>query len=622
MLLSILLLGMVMFLGCSSPTSPIKTPDGDGDGDGDGTTPSTIQTISQDTYIYHTTEESNIQFSNWSDPWDSGTAITEDTTDRVLTLTSGTGWDINALSVAWGILEEGAGYNLSNVSSFAFSIKIDAQAYSNITLSVQSASSPACEIAFPLSMGTVNGEWIEMEISGDYFNQITDMKWIAILNNEDISGYVELKDIYFTVDSSAGNDPATAPDDPTGISNSEAVSIYSDYFDSDGYWIDYNDPWWNPPVNSTAEISGNEMLKYTIVPAGVEGGVVGLQFNTDVNALTSTKIHMDMFATQGVSQVQFLLVGGQTATYDLTSFSKGSWVQLDIDFNSFSGNFNQGAIQFLGIKLWGSSGEKVYFDNIYFYGSAPTNTLSVNVKDSSFTPITGAEVNVGGTTSNTDSNGDVSFQLPDGEFVITTESGNSAVDQRSVTMTGSSNSLNITLLDKYPGPATAADDPTISDEAANVIYSDILTVDTNYISYWEDDWWNAPEFTEISIGGNNMGKFQIIPEGTAGGITGIQFGVDTQSPLDASGTTTLHFDMYMTPGISMIKIQLVGSNDMKLLKDIASPTTGQWVSFELDYSGMNDIGTTTFSPSSLEQIGVQLYGTTRDAVYMDNIYFY
>jgi hypothetical protein len=53
---------------------------------------------------------------------------------------------------------------------------------------------------------------------------------------------------------------------------------------------------------------------------------------------------------------------------------------------------------------------------------------------------------------------------------------------------------------------------------------------------------------------------------------------------------------------------------------LASVTTGEWVTVDLAFSEFVDAH--KIDASALQQFGVQLWGTTSDAVYLDNIYFY
>jgi hypothetical protein len=137
------------------------------------------------------------------------------------------------------------------------------------------------------------------------------------------------------------------------------------------------------------------------------------------------------------------------------------------------------------------------------------------------------------------------------------------------------------------------------------------------ISFWNDDFFKAPRYSQISIAGDNIGKFQIIPGGENGGITGIQFGIQG-GPVDVSTSTGLRFDMYLTSGITQTQFQVIPSYGNSGVSNNFTLGTGQWVTVELPFSELNG----DFDTSSLIMFSVQLWGTTSDSVYIDNIYFY
>ena len=149
-----------------------------------------------------------------------------------------------------------------------------------------------------------------------------------------------------------------------------------------------------------------------------------------------------------------------------------------------------------------------------------------------------------------------------------------------------------------------------------MLFSDTLTVDQP-ISFWNDNFYKAPAFSQISINGDNIGKFQITLGGENGGITGIQFGIQ-EGPVDLSTATGLRFDLYLTSGITQTQFQVIPSFGNSGVSNNYTLATGQWVTVELPFSELNRV----FDASSLIMFSVQLWGTTRDAAYIDNIYFY
>jgi len=52
-----------------------------------------------------------------------------------------------------------------------------------------------------------------------------------------------------------------------------------------------------------------------------------------------------------------------------------------------------------------------------------------------------------------------------------------------------------------------------------------------------------------------------------------------------------------------------------------SVSNEQWVTVELPFTALVD-STGNFNPALLTQLGIGLWGSTSDALYIDNIYFY
>ena len=177
----------------------------------------------------------------------------------------------------------------------------------------------------------------------------------------------------------------------------------------------------------------------------------------------------------------------------------------------------------------------------------------------------------------------------------------------------------VTLSPLEAAPTTAATDPTISNDNAYALYSDVLTVDRSPSNFAED-WWNAPDFSEVEINGNTTVQYQIIPGGESGGVVGISYGnpeAEDASYVDGSDFSGLHMDTYVTAGITLIKVQVVSSSGSYIYQ-LDAPTTGEWTTLDIDLSAVDE----NFTASELQQIGVQLWGTSSDSIYIDNIYFY
>ncbi len=162
-------------------------------------------------------------------------------------------------------------------------------------------------------------------------------------------------------------------------------------------------------------------------------------------------------------------------------------------------------------------------------------------------------------------------------------------------------------------PTMAA--PTPTRDAANVIslFSDAYT--DVPVATWRTDWSTAT-LTDTDIGGNAVKKY------TDANV----IGVETSNPVDASGMTHIHMDVW-TPNATLFAVKLVdfgadgafdGGDDVEQQLDFADPAQGQWIPYDIPLSEFTDL-TTRSNLAQFIFVG-QPEGTS--TLYLDNIYFY
>jgi hypothetical protein len=314
-----------------------------------------------------------------------------------------------------------------------------------------------------------------------------------------------------------------------------------------------------------------------------------------------------------------------SSTYTIDNPQTDQWINYALLFKDLIDNDGNGAgvlnsslLQSIGIQLYGPEGKSVYVDNIYFSGVSVFYDLTVSVVDNNDTPLAGAKVSVGNISVITDAAGIATLSLPEGEQSVFVDANGFGVAQSNKVIAGGDGNLSINVIPLNTGPQAAAPIPTASNEEAFVLYSDELTVDKP-ISFWSDNWFKAPTFSEVSIEGDKFARLQIIPGGESGGVTGIQYGIEN-GLVDVSTATGLRFDMYATSGITEAVYQIVSTSGPGISTMKPVPTE-QWITVELPFSALVDPNG-SFNPAKLNQLGVQLWGSTSDAVYIDNIYFY
>lgn len=575
-------------------------------------------------FIFHSQNNDSFSFEFWGDTWSTDTQYTDqpaDTTyDKALEITKSSGW---GTVIAWGNQPQNT-VDISTYTHARFKVKTDT--FTGIDVVVQSATEQQSQIVYNFSSGTDLGNgWIEMEVLLPGFS---DMTWFSLNFLGDAGTTVLLADVYFTT---LEPEPVTGPPEgapiPPDFANNEVVALYSDSLTQDSFVGVWNANYFNAPVYSTGDVNGNNFAKYTITAGGTNGGVTGLEFgfeNGELDASQHTTWNMDMYIEPGITKVEVQLVsrdGGAKRTF--INPTTGTWLNLELLYSELVDNdgvgfdaLNSSILQLIVIQLWGPEGTSVYVDNIYFSGVSTSYDMTVNVANDNNTPLQNAAVKVGNSAVNTDASGNAVFTLPEGNYKVFVEADGFGVVQDNQLIAGGDASLSMSVVPLNAGPSVAAPIPTATNEEAFVLFSDTLTVDKP-ISFWNDDFFKAPTYSQINIAGDNIGKFQIIPGGENGGITGIQYGIQN-GPVDVSSSTGLRFDIYVTSGITQTQFQVIPSYGNAGVSNNFTLATGQWVTVELPFSEFNG----TFDTSSLIMFSVQLWGTTSDAVYIDNIYFY
>ncbi|MEH6452968.1 MAG: carbohydrate binding domain-containing protein [Psychromonas sp.] len=336
-----------------------------------------------------------------------------------------------------------------------------------------------------------------------------------------------------------------------------------------------------------------------------------------------TTMNFDMYVEEGITQIQLKLVSnGGDSLYKTLNPAIGEWVSHEAIFTELevlSGTLDPSTLKLAGFIVFGEAGSSFYVDNIYFSGESIFSELAVTVTGSNDSPILGAIVSVGSVSETTDANGKATLSLQEGEHAVNVSVDGMALAQIMQSNIGGDATVTVIMQELYLAPSMAAPAPEISNEDAFVLYSDALNVD-KYISYWEDNWSNAPLYSEVQVAGNNTAKFQITPEGVEGGVTGIQYGIEGGS-IDVSDKTGLRFDMYATSGITQAVFQIIPADGTNKGIHTMPVITGEWITVELPFSDLVK-PSGQLNAEQLAQLGLQLWGTTKDTVYLDNIYFY
>jgi len=166
--------------------------------------------------------------------------------------------------------------------------------------------------------------------------------------------------------------PTTNAPTPT-VDAGDVISIYSDaYTDITG--TNFNPNWGqSTQVNTAYDPTGegtNTVIEYS------NFNYQGTEFpSTDMSAMT--KVHFDVW-TANEATIQFTPIStGQENLVSVTS-TGGTWTSVDLNLASNFANVVLSDI--FQLKFVGSG--TVYLDNIYFYSTPPTTTVTVDVSES------------------------------------------------------------------------------------------------------------------------------------------------------------------------------------------------------------------------------------------------
>ncbi|MDP4238242.1 MAG: T9SS type A sorting domain-containing protein [Bacteroidota bacterium] len=408
---------------------------------------------------------------------------------------------------------------------------------------------------------------------------------------------------------------ATAPTAPS----TNVMSIFSNAYTGSAAVtnLNLNPGWGQATVQSTIKIGSDDILKYS------NFNYQGTTFDHIYPVSTNMKyFHIDIWTAEETSVAVYPICWTGAAneaekfkTIALTSADYGTWKSYDIPLTDFT---SQGLTMkdVYQLKLVGSGGKTVYFDNIYFWTDVtPTLTVSTAAltvaqpaaSSNTFDITTASGWTVASdqtwlTPSSTSGTGNATITL-------TAATANTAYAPRTanVTITGSGATKTIVVTQNPLLPASAPA-PTVLASKVKSIYSDAYTPAVTVTEF--SNWWDM-NFSDCTFASGDNGKKVVTTEaGNCGSPTFVG------TPLDVSGMTYLHVDVFplstMDIGLQFVTITATTANWVSL----GTLTANQWNS--------KDIPLTLFTnavKTDLKQVGFVTTGSF-GTFYMDNLYFY
>ena len=395
--------------------------------------------------------------------------------------------------------------------------------------------------------------------------------------------------------------PTTAAPTPTRPSSS-VLSLFSDAY-TDVAGTDWFPNWGQSTAVSDVNIAGNATKKYDYL------NYQGVQFASPIDASNMTNLHLDLWTPNCTAFDVFLInAGGVEQSVTLTPTLSG-WNSYDILLSQYTTVNKSAIIQFKLTGLpWGTS--TVYLDNLYFWkpANAPTITgFSVPAKVVGVAPfaLTAPTSNSSGAFTYNSSNTTVATISGNTVTVLAAGTSTITATQAAAGAYGSA-SVNATLVVSFAPPTNAAPSPPRRN-ALDVIslfsnaYTDVAGTD------WYPNWGQSTTVTDVNIVGNATKKYEFL------NYQGVQFA----SPIDASGMSHLHVDIW-TPNCSAFEVFLINTGGAPVEQAVTlNPTLSGWNSYNIQLSQYNTV--------NLSNIGqIKLVGTPfgSSTVYLDNFYFY
>jgi Secretion system C-terminal sorting domain len=401
--------------------------------------------------------------------------------------------------------------------------------------------------------------------------------------------------------------PATTP--PVR-NTTDVISLFSDAY-TNVAGTNWFPNWGQTTVVTDYTLFGNVMKKY------VNLNYQGVQFASTVDASSMTNLHVDIW-TNNCPTFDVYLINTNPPNPALVerkvtlSPSQTGWSSFDIALTQYA-PVAMGSLQ--QIKLVGTpSGGTVYLDNIYFWKSASSPTItgfnvpSAVLGDAPFT-LTQPTSNSTGAFTYTSSNPAVA--TVSGNVVTIVGVGTSVITaNQAAAGSYSTGSVSANLVVGYPGPTTPAPTPTRS-------ASDVISLFSNaYTDVPVDTWsasWDQADLADIQIAGNDTKKYSNLL------YSGTEF---TTTTVDATSMQNLHLDIW-TPDATTFHVKLVdfgangvyGGGDDTEHELTYTPGLNNWVSYDIpltDFLGL----------TSRAHLAQMIFVSSTSTVYVDNVYFW
>ena len=412
--------------------------------------------------------------------------------------------------------------------------------------------------------------------------------------------------------------PTASAPVPPEFAASKVISIYSDAYENPVAW-NFND-WGSGTVFTAEKIAGTDDNVAKFVTTDL--GYFGWELQSDVNAVTMDKLHIDVYADEAFTFRFIPICRTQSGEIPQTvTLEAGEWTSVDLDLSVYSdGGANLSGIYQLKYDQIGA--HTFYIDNVYFYSTsteadkeAPANLTAELVSTSyySATLKCNATDNSGAVTFTVtdDANGvNVSKGAVSGEDLEFKVEGLEAGKDYNFTVSASDLDGNVCET-TVAIPATtlaapeAAAAPTVEAENVISIYSDVYDPATTFgFGNWSQT--TTATAVELADGDNAffLDRFNYI---------GIELNNSTAA-FDATEMEYLHIDLY-SPNITRFQITPIWGSEALYDVDVEQ---NEWNSVDVDLA----VAYPNMDKTNIYQIKLQAEPGSQTVAFIDNIYFW
>jgi len=407
--------------------------------------------------------------------------------------------------------------------------------------------------------------------------------------------------------------PGASPTDPPTRNAWDVFSVYSDSYSNQSGVQYFN--FGGSTINADYTPAGGTPCKYY-----TGHSYSGIQVNTagSLDVSSMTHLHFDVWSPNYSSMnIKLESTTGTarelavTGTIVPSASTRSQWISVDLALNTYSTGNILTSLKYIVPVTYGQ-GATLYIDNVYFYRPATTSqpptfgTFTVPSKlvgDSNFT-ITAPTTNSSGAITYTSSNTAVATIVSGNQIHIVGAGTSIITASQAAAGSYAAGSTTASLVVTYP-PMTTDAPAAPARNAWDVIslYSSTYTdlAGTN----WFPGWGQTTTHSTYTPSSNETHLYQNL------NYEGVQLAANT----DISAMTTMHVDIY-SPDATALDFRIISGGEFNKTLTIVP---GQWNSFDIPLSQYTGANLTV-----LNQLKFQTnpFGSLRNIVYLDNVYFY